>query len=78
MPGARKPAPRSDDHAKGGASPSGPHVLVVEDDHDFGDSLCLLLSSYGFRTTLAIDGVAALEMLSDGHLPDIILLDLML
>jgi two-component system, chemotaxis family, chemotaxis protein CheY len=78
VPAARKPPPRSDDRRKNPESDSGVHILVVEDDHDFGESLCLLLSAYGYRTTLAVDGVAALELLRDGHLPDIILLDLML
>ena len=53
-------------------------ILVVEDDPDLGEALCELLTIYGYRASYAADGIAALEMLERGDLPDLILLDLML
>ena len=53
-------------------------ILVVEDDPELGEVLCEILTLYGYRASHAVDGVAALEMLNDGNLPDLILLDLMM
>jgi two-component system chemotaxis response regulator CheY len=53
-------------------------ILVIEDDPDLASALCDLLNISGYRASHAIDGVAALEMLRSGELPDLILLDLML
>jgi CheY-like chemotaxis protein len=53
-------------------------ILVVEDHPDLGETVCELLTAYGYLASHAVDGVAALEMLGDGALPDLILLDLML
>jgi DNA-binding response OmpR family regulator len=53
-------------------------ILVVEDDPDLGETLCELLDIYGYRASRATDGVAALEVLERGDLPELILLDLML
>jgi len=62
--------------AENGAAPA--RILVIEDDADVAESLCLLLESYGYETLCAVDGVAAFERLKQGKLPDLILLDLML
>jgi two-component system NtrC family sensor kinase len=52
-------------------------VLVVEDDSDLGDALCLLLEQEGFRPHWAANGKVALEHLRGNHEPvDIIVLDL--
>jgi DNA-binding response OmpR family regulator len=53
-------------------------ILVVEDHPDLGEAVCELLTAYGYSASYAVDGVAALEMLDKGDLPDLILLDLML
>ena len=53
-------------------------ILVVEDDPELGEVLCEILTLYGYRASHAVDGVAALEMLNNGNLPDLILLDLMM
>jgi two-component system, chemotaxis family, chemotaxis protein CheY len=53
-------------------------ILVVEDDPDLSEALCELLTVYGYRASRAVDGIEALEMLSNAELPDLILLDLML
>jgi two-component system, chemotaxis family, chemotaxis protein CheY len=53
-------------------------VLVIEDDPDLCGAVCDLLGSSGYEAWAAADGIAALELLSDGVLPDVILLDLML
>ncbi len=57
---------------------SAARILVIEDDPDLGEALCELLNIYGYRASWAADGIAALEMLGHGDLPDLILLDLML
>ena len=53
-------------------------ILVVEDDPDFGEAVCEVLMMSGYQAIHAIDGVAALETLGEGVLPDLILLDLMM
>jgi two-component system chemotaxis response regulator CheY len=50
---------------------AGARILVVEDDLDFGEAVC-------YRASHAPDGIAALQMLRAGELPDLILLDLMM
>ena len=53
-------------------------ILVVEDDPDFGEAVCEILTISGYRASHAVDGIAALQMLRAGELPDLILLDLMM
>jgi CheY-like chemotaxis protein len=53
-------------------------ILVIEDDPDLIEALCELLNIYGYTASRAADGIAALETLEHGDLPDLILLDLML
>jgi len=60
------------------ASARAVRVLVIEDDPDLSGAVCDLLSSSGYEPWAAGDGIAALELLSNGVLPDVILLDLML
>jgi two-component system, chemotaxis family, chemotaxis protein CheY len=55
-----------------------PKILVVEDDTDLGEGVCELLSVSGYRAMHAVDGIAALDALGKGYLPDLILLDLMM
>ncbi len=51
-------------------------VLVVEDEADLRTALVELLSIWGYRVTTACDGREALERLSDGQEPVLMLLDL--
>jgi CheY-like chemotaxis protein len=54
-------------------------VLVVEDDDDIRESVCMLLEDEGFATVSASHGKAALELLRVlDPLPKLILLDLMM
>ncbi len=53
------------------------HVLIVEDEPDIAEGLVGYLLRAGFRTTHAVDGLAALEAFFTGK-PDLVLLDLML
>jgi two-component system, chemotaxis family, chemotaxis protein CheY len=53
-------------------------ILVVEDDADLGETVCEVLEMSGYKAVHAVDGVAALEALGQGVLPDLILLDLMM
>jgi CheY-like chemotaxis protein len=52
------------------------HILVVEDDDLTRDALTILLEAAGYRVTAAPNGQEALDRLSDGEHPSIILLDL--
>src|SRR5262249_34110478 len=54
-----------------------PRVLVVEDDRDIADLVGRYLEKAGFATDLVSSGRDALARLAD-HLPDLIVLDLML
>ena len=53
-------------------------ILVVDDDADLRQTLQLLLDDSGYRVTAAASGQAALDQLSAGARPDLILLDLMM
>ena len=62
------------------ASPTVAHcpILIVEDDADLREMMAQLLTLEGFRTSTAANGREALEYLSQGDKPDVILLDLMM
>lgn len=53
-------------------------VLVVDDDRDIRDLICLLLEAHGFRAVGAGDGGEALAQLRANPPPGVILLDLMM
>ncbi len=54
-------------------------VLVVEDDGDLREMMCLALEQEGLDPQPARDGLEALEMLRSGEAqPDVILLDMMM
>lgn len=52
-------------------------ILVVEDDLDIQEMLCVYLNEAGYETAAASDGIAALDLFQ-GKSWDLILLDLML
>jgi CheY-like chemotaxis protein len=54
------------------------HILIVEDDKDLRDSLSDALRLEGYTVVCAENGEAALNHLSTGARPCIILLDLMM
>jgi CheY-like chemotaxis protein len=58
-------------------NPQALRVLVVDDVRDQADSLCLLLQLWGYETLVAYDGPRAIE-LAQQHLPDVVLLDIVL
>jgi two-component system, chemotaxis family, chemotaxis protein CheY len=53
-------------------------VLIVEDDKDIRESIAALLADVGISTQVAENGAVAVELLSSGQLPHLILLDLMM
>jgi two-component system response regulator MprA len=53
-------------------------VLIVEDDPDIQMLLTVFLESEGYDIRNADDGAEALDMLSRGFLPDVIIFDLMM
>jgi DNA-binding response OmpR family regulator len=54
-----------------------PSVLIIDDDHDCGEMLGVLLESHGYRSILAADGRDALEALQVER-PCLIVLDLLM
>ncbi|HBB35266.1 MAG TPA: histidine kinase [Cyanobacteria bacterium UBA8803] len=54
-----------------------PHVLLVDDEAPLRDSLTYTLRKEGYEVTTAADGMSAIKQFHK-HVPDIILLDLML
>lgn len=57
----------------------GARILVIEDDKDIRRNLRKLLESEGYKVDLAVNGLAALEVLSAAsELPCLIFLDLMM
>jgi len=53
-------------------------VLIVEDDADLREMMAQLLTIEGFNASTVANGREALEYLSHGSKPDVILLDLMM
>src|SRR5208283_5094195 len=53
-------------------------ILLIEDDSDLADALAEILIMEGYRIVYASDGMAALALLAEDELPDLILLDLMM
>ena len=51
------------------------HVLVVDDNKDAADSLCMLLRLWGYDCRVAYDGAAGLRAACD-YQPDCLLLDI--
>ena len=51
-------------------------ILVVDDEVDVAKSVEALLEARGYEVELAHDGVSVLDKLSEGQLPDLVLLDL--
>lgn len=45
-----------------------PHVLITDDDHDFRVSLAEALTRRGYTTTLAADGLEALDVIEHGRI----------
>ncbi|MEU3855501.1 response regulator transcription factor [Streptomyces sp. NPDC029554] len=52
-------------------------ILIVEDDEVIRRSLAMALERYGYRVTVAGDGLSGLELFRTGH-HDLLLLDVML
>ncbi len=48
------------------SNPERRHILLVEDDRDFSESLKLLLQIKGYITTLAASGEEALDLFTPG------------
>src|SRR3954454_9991926 len=77
----RPDMPRSDQRAPG-AAPAQPQakkrtVLVVDDEKDIVDLITYNLQRNGYDVLCALDGTEAIE-LAQKHVPDLVVLDLML
>src|SRR5262245_20761382 len=58
--------------------PSAGDILVVEDDDGLGSILAAVLQDQGYWVVLASNGKEALDYLSTGRLPQLILLNLVM
>ncbi len=58
--------------------PSTRPILVIEDDDDIRETIRDVLQDEGYRVDTAANGREAIDHLQDGHLPAVILLDLMM
>ncbi len=56
----------------------GQTVLIVDDDTDIRDTICMVLEHKGYRALGAANGAEALELLGAGDPVDLILLDMMM
>ena len=54
-----------------------PKVLVVDDDKDFCQTLCQIISSSGYECIMAYDGTSGIEIAESAR-PDVIVLDIKL
>jgi CheY-like chemotaxis protein len=53
-------------------------ILLIEDDDSIRDVLKLILETEGFQVTPAPNGKIGLDLLSDGLIPRLVLVDLMM
>ena len=53
------------------------NVLVVDDDREIVDSICIFLSGEGYKALKAYDGIEALEILSENEI-HLMILDIMM
>lgn len=53
-------------------------IMIVDDERDFRDMVCLLMEKMGYKVIEAENGKVCLEKLKKGHIPDLILLDIMM
>jgi DNA-binding response OmpR family regulator len=53
------------------------HILVVDDERDLTELVAINLQLAGYRTSVAHDGIAAIEAVADER-PDLVLLDVMM
>jgi len=52
-------------------------ILIIDDDHDYAESLKSMLEARSYHVTWAPDSVAAMKMIRS-DLPDLIILDIMM
>lgn len=53
-------------------------ILIVDDEYDIASNLCMIFSMEGYDATSAYHGRAALELIKDGLMPDLIISDVMM
>ncbi len=53
------------------------NILVVDDDREIVDSICIFLSGEGYKTLKAYDGIEALDLLSENEI-HLMILDIMM
>ncbi|MFJ9679745.1 two-component system response regulator CseB [Streptomyces sp. NPDC101194] len=75
--GPTGPAPASVPDPVPASAPAPVHVLLVEDDEAIRRSVGMVLERYGYRVSVASDGLTGLEMFREGQ-QDLLLLDIML
>jgi CheY-like chemotaxis protein len=76
LPRTRRPGEGADAGESPSLVPAGPlRVMVVDDNVDSATSLKLLLDLEGYETSIAHDGMTALEMIA-ARRPDVLLLDI--
>lgn len=59
-----------------GADPG--YVLIVDDDDDIRETLEIILATRGYRCRAASNGAEALDLMRNGPLPIVVLLDIMM
>jgi CheY-like chemotaxis protein len=57
---------------------AGTPILVVDDDEDIREVLAMALGANGYSVETAADGIEAIELLSLGLRPSLVLLDMMM
>jgi len=53
-------------------------IMIVDDEHDFRGMVCTLMKKEGHKVIEAKNGKECLKKLEKGHIPDLILLDIMM
>ena len=77
LPAAAEPAPARPPRSKlpAGGQLAPRRILVVDDNRDAADSLCMLLRAQGHEVSVAYDGLEAVDS-AIGRTPDVVLMDI--
>lgn len=68
----------SDSADSGSGDAQGKRILVVEDDRDSREALCLILESMDYKISAAAGGAEALDLLNSKNQFDLALIDIMM
>ena len=53
-------------------------IMIVDDEQDFREMISIMMQKEGYDVVEVGNGIECFDMLKNGHIPDLILLDVMM